>query len=150
MNEVSTAVDVVNGLIRPHGGPCFRNWDDRLIVRYLVAHIHHDQAVVIGDAGGRPHGLAVGWRTSAEDLGRPDFAKNPCVWRLPRAGDDCFMIAQVIVAPSGRGWVMPRILAEFQWRYPDWRRLKMHTLRRGRLVRYPNTEKLLYRAEKKL
>ncbi len=78
-------------------------------------------------------GVAIGWRAQSRTLRKPEFlAARRHHSQADRRGDAFY--CDLLVATWPR--VIASLVAEYQWRYPDWRRLGFFVVRRGRLREY--------------
>lgn len=150
MKNVKVSADKVLEFARVYGRPtCFGGWPDEAIHSYL--HHHAGQGTVVVLAKGvkrRIMGLAVGWQDQEEHLRRPGFERMPFVYQNTDPEGDSFYIADVILAGTRaeRAVRWGYLVGEFQWRFPNWRSLKLFGLRHGRLVQW-NPENLFAKLE---
>lgn len=96
-----------------------------------------------GPLGPEVTGLLLAWRLPAKALEHPEFltATYRFARQVPEGG--VFYVEFLAGYPGATA----QLLADAQYRHPDWRRLQMAAIRRGKLVRYPNLERFCSRLE---
>ena len=117
---------------RAHGAPhYYRDWSPLVLLEYLNFHAQQQTVQVVEDAQGIA-GVAFGFRWRERDLrqnlgeGKPLFQ-----WQRDDAHGDCLLLGHFIVRPDARGGeILAELVRKLTERFPDWRRLKLFTLRR--------------------
>lgn len=123
---------------------CHR-WPRPAVVNYLCAQAARNCLRVVyapGPYGREVTGLAIGWRMQRRHLADADFVAQP--WRF--AFDDESAEVFYVDLLAARPGATATIVADLQWRFPQWRRWEMACLRRGKLRVFP-AEKYLTRLE---
>lgn len=139
------ALDAAVRFIRrwPH---LYKNWSDEALAAFLTMQGNQDCVRIIPFNG--PNGMEIGglcccWRLLECNVLDPRFVQGP--WRFPLndPGGDVVYISDLVGFPG----TTSKLVADFQWRNPDWRRLKYCALRRGKLKWY-DPERLANKLEK--
>lgn len=123
-------------------GACFQGWTTETLAGYLIWHASQGTLVFVRSEHATRNtqpaieGLAIGWQLDESEL-EPwkagGNAQHAFHWQPTNPLGDSFLVAEVMC--SARRAFGP-LIAEYQWRYPNWRALKTFTFRRGKLVRY--------------
>lgn len=158
--------EVVTFCLAYDRGRCFPQpqWPRELVRAYLAFHIRQKTACFVrhgegeqesssrargdGDGGGvqtRGPLMAVGvaWQVREEFVRGKEFARAPWLFHQDDADGNCLFIDNLI-ATDRAGWGV--LLSELQFRWPNWRRLKLFAKRRGVVVEY-RPERIFARVE---
>lgn len=126
---------------------CFPGWDEELVRSYLIFHLKQGTCAFVRECEVGPRtrrivALGIGWQLNEAEIDE-EFIKKPFHWQETNHRGDSFLICDLMAIERK---AMAVVASEFQWRWPNWRRLKLFAIRRGRLVRYDG-ERLLSRME---
>ena len=97
-----------------------------------------------GPSGAEITGLLLGWRTTTAALAQPEFATASYKYARPILDGDAFFV-EVLAGYPG---TVAMLAADHQWHFPDWRKMQYYGVRRGRMVKYGDAERLFARLEK--
>lgn len=123
-----------------HGGTqCFHGWPRAIVADYLIFHLLQGTIVYCRDEAGEIIGLAIGWKCREKMLRAPGFVYRPFAWQKEHAQGDAFYFAETIC----RQPCLDRLMAEFAYRVPEWRRLKLFAIRGGKLRSFGDPEQFV-------
>ena len=119
-----------------HGARLYRDWPADRIFKYFAFHFLTGDLLVTFE-GTEIAGALIGWRECAATIEERHLKKEYHFnWQVPTDGGDALMIGDVIIDTRrpDAGAVRTRLLQEASARWPDWKKRRLFTHRRGRLV----------------
>jgi hypothetical protein len=147
------------------GEACYKGWERKVLRSYLEFHllrrtcgyVRKEEVISnqLGESNQRREivAMGIGWQLNENEMveqeqgagsrARREFIEKPFRWQESNARGDSFLFCDLIASERSAIGVL---VSEFEWRWPNWRRLKLFAIRRGRLVRYDG-EKMLSRME---
>jgi hypothetical protein len=133
--------------IRQYPGLNWTRWPTEALANYLNWLVAQDAlrfTVGPGPAGPEVTGLLLGWRTKRQYFDRPEFAAATYKFARPIPDGDVFYCEFLAGYPGAVG----ALVADYQWRHPDWRQIPFVAFRDGQRRYYHNPERFLARLEK--
>lgn len=117
------------------GGKCYGKWPVQRIRQYLLFHMRQGTFVFLRTFGIQDIcGTAVAWQCQEAPL-RVRLARgwHGFEWKGNDPRGDCVFVADVVATRPGALRVLIGTLVD---RFPQWRSLKILTMRKGKLVEY--------------
>lgn len=121
--------------VQRHGGrECYSLWPRERVEQYIVFHLRQNTfawALCREGIGG----TIVAWQTNEAYLRkRLERGEMAFVWQPNNLRGDAVFIADAVCTDPG---AFGKLVDAMARRFPHWRRLKLFTFRRGKLVEFP-------------
>lgn len=116
---------------RTHGAPhYYREWTALTLLEYLNFNVRQGTIAIVEGRGSRVEGIGFAFQWNEAAL-RKTVAENKPVfhWQRTDPAGDCILVGHVIC--TGRG-ALAKLVIALQTHFPDWRDLKLFTMRRLR------------------
>lgn len=115
------------------GRTCFAEWPEETIRFYLRFHIEQGTLAHCVSPEGEITALGVGWQFNAQEAKHAGWVQQPFYWKPSNPAGDAFVIAQLI---ARKPEAILALIDFYKEHWPNWSRLKLMGVRRGRLIHY--------------
>jgi hypothetical protein len=137
MSETSDQIGVSTAIAFIRRWPrLYANWTDQNLADFLMGQASQDGVRLISQAGPAEReitGIMVGWKLHERNLHHPQFLDGPHRFPLNDPGGNVFYCELLVALPGATR----ALVADHQWRFPNWRSLRVAAVRRGKLKLYP-------------
>ena len=149
-NEIQLSTNEAFGkmllFMRQYPHICYANWPLPALANWLAWCCANDAlrfTFAPGPNGFEVTGLAVYWRMRSKDWHHKHFLDQPWQFALQKHDGDGIYLDMILARPGTVGI----LVADGQWRNPEWRGLKFAAKRHGKLKEYHSAEKFFARLE---